>query len=165
MGYYRATIEDFFVGRVYEQQAGDSTKWMKSIFTKDYLETRQGHSYFLEIITNLMRFKDRFPYYRIKYLDDADITSFGFQEYEDRNFSDEGVYRAFKLGNNTLLLFSDRMVQIYEDTQKKGKISVSKIFAGQLLDINELKNVLLMTGILYDAQRKIKFTEPISQLE
>lgn len=163
MSHYRATISDFYVGRIYEQQAGDMNKWSTTMFSDEYLDTRLGHSYFMEILANLARFKDRPPYYRIKHLDDKDIESFGFTHVkEDLKITNESNYTAFK-NDNIILLFNKEslLVSIYEEIKERNEIVLQRLFHGQLLDFNELKFILISTGLLFDGLRAIKFKERV----
>ena len=163
MSYYRATIGDFYVGRIYEQQAGDINKWMTTMFSEEYLDVRLGHSYFMEILANLERYKHRQPFYKIKHLCESDIESFGYKQVdEDIRFANEFSHLTFKKDNMYVLFNKEKLiVSIYEELKEKEGMSLERLFHGQLLDFNEFKFILCATGLLFDALRGVKFKERI----
>jgi hypothetical protein len=159
MSYYRAEIDDFYVGKVYEQRAGDIGKWRTAVLQEEHLMPQAGgHYHFMEVLVNLQLFKNKAPYYKMKHLDEEDILSFGFLEKIDDNFEDPNDYLAFEHGNFTLLFYpASKRVDIYEDI----KGALDRLFTGQVLDFNELKTLLKQVGILYDEKRKSKFKERV----
>ena len=159
MSYYRAELEDFHVGRVYEQRSGDVHKWRVAKLTEEHLRFQPGgHFHFMEIVANLQRFEGRTAYYKIKHLDEENIMSFGFVEKLYTNFDDPDTYVAFEYGKFMLLFYPKNLrVDIFETVTG----SVERLFTGQLLDFNELKTILKQIGILRDPKRKEKAKEKI----
>jgi len=159
MSYYRAKLEDFHLGKVYEQRSGDINKWRTAILTEEHLVPQPGgHFHFMEVIVNLRRFEHRAPYYKIKHLDADDIITLGWTEKLDTNFDDPEEYAAFENGSFTLLLYPESLrVDLYDNVQG----NVEKLFTGQLLDISELKLILNQTGVLVDQVRKERVKERV----
>jgi len=164
MSYYRAKLEDFFIGSVYNQRIGDVGNWRASILSEAHFTLTGNHYHFLEVLINLKRFEDRKPFYKIKHLDVEDIKSFGFidAKKDEIGFVESGDSQILKYGKFYILFYKDSgRVDIYEELSRSDSSDLDKLFTGQVLDIMELKRLLMQVGILYNETRKNKFKERV----
>jgi hypothetical protein len=142
--YYMPNLVDFNLGAIYMQKwAGNSNgAWRETMLDEECYDMSLGHCEFMSIVSNVKRTKGGF--YRIKFLDGEDIEMLGFKKVMS------GIY---VISNCTLVL----------DWSSKFNVKVSVddelIYRGRVLNLNELKGILLTLCILKDETRDGKFKQ------
>ena len=167
MGYYRATLEDFKVGRVFEER-GLQMDWVTTVLTAGHFDLYMGHNQFMEILLNLHRFRNHKPYYRIKWLDAQDIEMFGFKLNTENigNTKNQKDTVEYKLREYTLTHNPDsKSVKIMADNDTPEGIHMETLFNGKVLDYNELKTLLEQLGIIISQDRHFKINNTIKNFE
>jgi hypothetical protein len=135
--YYTPTFEDFIPNLEYEYF--DGREWVKKVY--DNLEHRAKDT--MKLHYELKLNKDRF---RIKYLDQSDIESLGYNHFKHNPkgvFSAVDYYKGYSAGlthyHNT------NTVIVYEQLQ--GNMEGDTWFRGKIKNKTELKRLLKQLGL------------------
>ena len=137
--YYIPSLSDFRLGTVYEQKWPVGGGWRVSILEDEQFDMSYGHCEFMTIASNMRWGKS---VYRIKFLDDDDVESLGFDKVKPGVFE----FKACTI----ILNWAERCnLKVYVDDDV--------VFKGRVLNISELKTVLTMLTILKDEERERKF--------
>jgi hypothetical protein len=141
--YYTPEIEEFHVGFEFEEEfnAPNWTKLMKP--PKDlyeWVKLRLDTSHSISIITSKIK-KRRV---RVKYLDQTDIESLGFEVYRDSFFKYKECY---KKDNLLLAVGPTNEISIVMETLNMFKEYPEILFIGKLKNKSELKRLLEQLNI------------------
>jgi hypothetical protein len=139
--YYTPTIEEFHVGFEYEYRQID--KWDKRVFEANDFSGSYAQPDALEVYIK----EDRL---RVKYLDEEDITSLGFQWgascdnyslYSSKDFIDAGVKRYLRITH-----YKEKNICQIETLESDRLGRYSAKFDGVIKNKSELKRVLNQIG-------------------
>lgn len=140
--YYTPGIEEFYVGFEYEFRDTDGDWWVKRIPCAEDIVR-------LENATALVENKENLPF-RVKYLDQKDIESFGFVENSSGEFilkSNEDITSNFFLIRKHNHFNNKFTIEKYFYISNDGYNKFHK-FEGIIKNKSELKRILQQIGIV-----------------
>ena len=147
--HYIPDLLDFGLGAIYLQRWTGTGGWRETILNESCYDMSLGHCEFMSIVSQVKW--TRGELYRIKFLDGNDIEALGFEK---------DVTKGHWILHNCKIILdwsSKCNIKVYVDDDV--------VFNGKLLNMFELKQILIYIGILADASRSLKFKQYGNSIE